>query len=503
VTDAVLDAVVVGAGPNGLAAAVALAREGHSVRVLEGEDTPGGGTRTQELTQPGFLHDVCSAIHPMGVLSPFLRELPLERHGLVWKFPEASVAHPLADGSAVVLERSLAATGETLGPDAGVWRRLLEPFLREPEALLRDLLAPLRFPSRPLAMARFGALAWLPATRLARIAFRGERARALFAGCAAHSLLPLEKCFTSALGLVFAITGHLVNWPCARGGSRSITDALASLLRSLGGEIETGRRVRVWADLPPSRVVLFDTSPDQLAGVAAERFPARYRRRLLRYRFGPGAFKLDWALAGPIPWKATECARASTVHVGGSLEEIAASERAAWQRQPAERPFLLVCQQSSFDSTRAPEGHHTGYAYCHVPHGCEVDMTQRIEAQIERFAPGFRDLVLARHVLTPADFARHDPNFVGGAITGGAADWRQLFTRPVARLDPYSTPDPRTFLCSASTPPGGGVHGMCGYWAAQSALRRLRGDSAISAPPETARSGTSTRATPDSQPISS
>jgi phytoene dehydrogenase-like protein len=467
------DAIVVGAGPNGLAAAVALARAGVSVRVLEAHPEIGGGTRTAELTLPGFRHDVCSAVHPMGILSPFFRELPLEAHGLRWIRPPASVAHPMEDGDAVMLYRSLERTCAELGRDGAAWRRLVGPLLDAPHALLADILAPLRIPDRPLAMLRFGLRAVFSANRLARLVFREERARALFAGLAGHSILPLSQPLTAALGLVFAVTAHAEDWPVAEGGSHAISRALAGVLASLGGEVETGRRVERLADLPPARVVLFDTSPDQLARIAGDSLPAGYRRRLLRYRYGPGVFKLDWALDGSIPWRDPRCREASTVHVGGTLEEIAASERDMWRGRHAERPYLIVCQQSEFDASRAPAGRHTGYAYCHVPHGSTLDRTEAIEAQVERFAPGFRDRILARHAIGPAWLAAYDANFVGGAITGGAADAFQLFTRPVARLDPYATPNPRLFLCSASTPPGGGVHGMCGFWAARSALRRL------------------------------
>jgi len=474
-SDSVLDAVVIGSGPNGLAAAIELARSGASVAVLEAADEPGGGTRSAELTEPGFLHDVCSAVHPMGILSPFFRQLPLERHGLVWIRPEASVAHPMSDGPAVMLYRSLARTQERLGRDARAWARLVEPFLESPHALLEDALAPLRVPAHPLLLLRFGLRGALSANRLARLAFRDAPARALFAGCAGHSIQALSAPFTAALGLLFAITGHVEDWPVAQGGSRAIARSLLSYLESLGGRVETGRRVERLGDLPPARAVLFDTSPDQLSRIAGDALPAGYRRRLARYRYGPGVFKLDWALDGPIPWRDPSCLEASTVHVGGTLEEIAESEADMARGRHSERPYLIVCQQSQFDRSRAPDGRHTGYAYCHVPSGSTVDMTNAIEAQIERFAPGFRDRIRSRHRIDPAWLERHNPNYRGGAITGGAADVLQLWTRPVTRLDPYATPNPRLFLCSASTPPGGGVHGQCGYWAARSALRSLGG----------------------------
>jgi len=467
------EAVVIGSGPNGLAAAIALARAGVSVLVVEAHQEPGGGTRSAELTLPGFVHDVCSAVHPMGVLSPYLRTLPLAEHGLVWRHPRASVAHPLDDGPAVMLVRSLERTCEGLGRDGRAWARLVGPFLADPHALLADAMAPLRMPAHPVLFARFGLRAAWSANRLARLCFREERARALFAGCAAHSVLPLTQPLTSAMGVMFALTAHVVDWPVAEGGSRAIWRALVSYLESLGGRVETGRRIERLAELPDARVVLFDTSPDQLARIAGDALPSGYRRRLARYRYGPGAFKLDWALGGPIPWRDPACREASTVHVGGTLAEICASERDTYRGRHSDRPFLIVCQQSEVDPTRAPAGRHTGYAYCHVPHGSSVDMTDAIERQIERFAPGFKGRILARHATSPADFERYNPNYRGGAITGGVADALQLWNRPVTRLDPYSTPNPRLFICSAATPPGGGMHGMCGYWAARSALARL------------------------------
>jgi len=466
------DAVVIGSGPNGLAAAVHLAQAGASVLVLEAADQPGGGTRSAELTLPGFVHDVCSAAHPLGILSPWFRRLPLAEHGLTWIRPRASVAHPLDGEPAVLLRRSLDDTSQELAGDARAYRRLVAPFLADPHGLLEDALAPLRFPRHPLLMLRFGLRAIRSAAGLAR-RFDGGRARALLAGCAGHSILPLERALSGAVGLLFLISGHVEDWPVAAGGSGAIARALASLFGSLGGRIETGRHVRSLADLPAARVFLFDTSPAQLADIAGPVLPARYLRRLRRYRYGPGVFKLDWALGGSIPWRDPRCLEASTVHLGGSFDEIAAAEAAVWRGEHPERPFVLLCQQSEFDRSRAPEGKQTGYAYCHVPAGSSQDQTEAIERQIERFAPGFRDRILARRATGPAELERHNPNYSGGAITGGVADLAQLFTRPVARLDPYSTPNRRIFICSASTPPGGGVHGMCGLHAARSAARRL------------------------------
>lgn len=466
------DVVIIGSGPNGLAAAVFLAQAGASVLVLEAADAIGGGTRTAELTLPGFAHDVCAAVHPMGILSPFFRTLPLDAHGLDWIRPRVSVAHPLDDEPAVLLHRSLEKTAAELDLDGPSYRRLLEPFLANPHGLLTDALAPLGIPKHPLLMLRFGLHGIRSAIGLAK-RFHGSRARALLAGCAGHSTLPLDRMLTGALGLMFLLAGHVEEWPVARGGSQAISGALASLFRSLGGRIETGVRVRSLADLPAARLYLFDTSPSQVAAIAGPVLPPRYLRRLGRYNYGPGVFKLDWALDGSIPWKDRRCLEASTVHLGGTLEEIAAGEAAVWRGEHPDRPYVLLCQQSELDPSRAPEGKQTGWAYCHVPSGSTEDLTAIVESQVERFAPGFRDRILARHVTTTADLERNNPNYVGGAITGGVADISQIFTRPVARLNPYTTPNPRILICSASTPPGGGVHGMCGYHAAKTALRRL------------------------------
>jgi phytoene dehydrogenase-like protein len=468
------EAIVVGSGPNGLAAAIALARAGLSVLVLEAADAIGGGMRSAEPTLPGFTHDVCSAVHPLALASPFLRTLPLERHGLEWIRPPAALAHPFADGSAVVLEDSIEATAATLGGDGPRYARLMEPLVRDAAALLADVLAPpLHVPRNPRALARFGPPALLPAATLARVAFRGEKARGLFAGLAAHSMLPLTRSPSAGFGLVLGLLGHAVGWPIARGGSQRIADALVSHLRSLGGEVATGCEVRSLADAGGARLVLLDVAPAGLVAIAGSLLAAGYRRRLRRFRHGPGAFKLDWALDGPIPWRAEACSRAATVHLGGRLEEIAASESAPWRGRAAERPFVVLVQPSLFDPARAPEGAHTAWAYCHVPNGSTVDMTERIERQVERFAPGFRRRIVARSAMGPAELERHDRNYVGGDINGGAGDLRGLLARPVARRSPYTTPLPGVYLCSSSTPPGGGVHGMCGYHAARAALREL------------------------------
>jgi len=469
------DAVVVGAGPNGLAAAITLARAGRSVLVLEARETIGGGARTAELTLPGFRHDVCSAIHPLGVASPFFRTLQLSDFGLKWIYPPAALAHPLDDGTAVLLKTSIEETAAGLGEDGRAYKGLMRPLTARWEAILGEILGPFPFPPRhPFLMARFGLSAIRPAASLARGRFRGTRARAVFAGLAGHSILPLEKVATAAFGLVLGMLAHGVGWPIPAGGSQAIAESLAAVLRSLGGEIQTGFEVRTLDEVPPARAVLCDVTPRQLVRVAGERMPPRYQRQMERFRYGPGVFKVDYALAGPVPWRAPECGAAGTVHIGGTLEEIAAAERAVWREEHPEKPYVLFAQQSLFDSSRAPAGKHTAWAYCHVPNGSTVDMAGRIEAQIERFAPGFKDLVLARHTCNTREMEAYNPNYIGGDINGGAQDLAQLFTRPAARIDPYATPMEGVYLCSSSTPPGGGVHGMCGYHAARSALRWLR-----------------------------
>ncbi len=465
--------MVVGAGPNGLAAAITLATAGMSVRVIEANPTAGGGCRSSELTLPGFVHDTCSTIHGLAAASPYLKTLPLQDLGLELVHPDAPLAHPLEGGSAAILERSLGATAAGLGEGGPSYRRLMQPLVARADRVLRETLRPLRVPRDPSTLTPFGVRALWPANLTARVALRGELARALLGGMSAHSMLPLTAPVSGAFGLVLATVAHAYGWPVVRGGSQRLSDALAQHLRSLGGEVEVGREVRALGDLPQSRLVLLDLTPRQVVGLAAGRLPGRYLRALRKFRYGPGVFKLDWALSGAIPWLAPACARAGTVHLGGTLDQISQSEAEVWRGVPPERPFVILVQATRFDPSRAPDGAHTAWAYCHVPSGCEVDMTGRIEAQVERFAPGFRDLILARHAMGPAAMEAHDANYVGGDINGGVQDLRQLIARPVARYDPYSTPDPRLFLCSSSTPPGGGVHGMCGHLAALSALRRL------------------------------
>ena len=467
------DAVVVGSGPNGLSAAIELARNGRSVTVVEANETIGGGCRSAELTLPGFVHDLCSAFHPMGAASPFFRSLELGSLGLEWIEPPLALAHPLDDGTAIVLSRSLDETARGLGSDGRAWRRLVAQLVQHWPDLATDALGPLiKIPHHPLVLARLGLPGLLSARLLARRAFVTERARALFAGLAAHSMMPLDAPLSASFGLMFAVTTHVASWPIARGGSQRIADALVAKLGSLGGAVMTRTRVRDIRDLDTARAYLFDTTPRQLDRIAGARLSNGYRGRIARFRSGPGVFKLDYALDGPVPWRARDCLRAGTVHLGGTLDEIAESEEDVARGRVPEHPFVLVAQQSLFDRSRAPAGKETLWAYCHVPNGSAVDMTGRIEAQLERFAPGFRDRVLARSAMGPAAIEEHNENYLGGDIGGGESSALQLFGRPVLSFDPYATSARDIFLCSSSTPPGGGVHGMCGYHAARSALRQ-------------------------------
>jgi phytoene dehydrogenase-like protein len=467
------DAVIVGSGPNGLSAAITLARAGLSVLVLEARDSIGGGTRTAELTRPGFKHDICSAIQPLSLASPFFRQLPLSEYGVRWVFPPAEVAHPLDDGPAILVERSVDATAAQLGVDGKAYTRLMKPLVSQWEALIDQFLGPLSLPDKPLLAARLAVPSVLPVSLLARLLFREQAARAVLAGMAGHSMLPMEQLITGGFGIMLSLLAHAVGYPMVEGGSGHLTEAMGAYLVSLGGIIETGCTVRSMKEIPPARLILFDLVPRSFIKIAGDDLPGGYRRALSRFRYGPGVFKMDFALAEPIPWKDPQVSRAATVHLGGRLDEIAQSERMVWRGEQSQRPYIILAQQSSFDPSRAPAGKHTAWAYCHVPHGSTQDKTAAIEGQIERFAPGFRDTVLARHTFTAAEMESYNPNYVGGDINGGLQDLRQFYTRPLPRWSPYSTPLKGVYLCSSSTPPGGGVHGMCGYHAAQAALASL------------------------------
>lgn len=467
------DVVVVGAGPNGLAAAITCAEAGHSVLVLEAKDTIGGGVRTAELTLPGFAHDICSGIHPLAAVSPFFAAAGLERHGLELLHPEVALAHPLDGGRAGVLHRSLDDTVAGLGDDGATWNRHVGWAARRWDALAPSVLGPLlRLPKHPLSLAAFGARAVLPATLFGRL-FGTDEGKALFAGGAAHAFLPLNRPLTTSFGVMILAAAHVAGWPVAKGGSAAIATSMAARLSELGGSIETDRPVATMADIPPSRAVLFDVTPRQLLAICGDELPPTYHRRLGRFRYGPGVFKMDYALSEPVPWTNEHCRRAGSVHVGGTLPEIAAAEAAVAAGRHPERPFVLVGQQSLADPSRAPSGQHTLWTYCHVPNGSDVDMSEAVEAQLERFAPGFREVVLARHVADNRWYEAHNPNLIGGDINGGSFAGLQLAMRPRPGVGPYRTPNPRLYLCSSSTPPGGGVHGMCGLHAANAALQHV------------------------------
>jgi phytoene dehydrogenase-like protein len=462
---------VIGAGPNGLASAIVLAQAGVQVDVLEAESTPGGGVRTLELTLPGFRHDFGSAVYPMGAGSPFFSSLPLHNHGLEWIHSPAALAHPLDDGTAVMLERDLSETVKSLGVDGAPWDKLMRPFVERWKEFAPEILRPVSFMSKhPWLMARFGMVGLRSAEVVAR-RFRSERTRALFAGLAAHSFLSLDEPLSSGLAILMAVPAHAVGWPIPRGGAQSLTNALCGVLSGLGGKVSTSSPVQSLSALSDYDLILCDLTPRQLVKVCGPKLSDNYKRRLERFRYGPGAFKVDYALSAPIPWKAADCLRAASVHLGGSFEEIAASEKAVRNGQHAERPFVLLAQPTLFDSSRAPTGKHTAWAYCHVPNGSELSMLEKLENQIERFAPGFRECILARRVFSPADLESMDANLVGGDVGGGVIDIRQLLFRPTRRH--YATSARDIYMCSASTPPGGGVHGMCGYHAAKMALSRL------------------------------
>ena len=468
------DAIVVGSGPNGLAASITLAKAGYSVVLLEGKETIGGGTRTMELTLPGFMHDVCSAIHPVGAASPVFKSLSLKNHGLEWVHSPAALAHPLDDGTAITLERSISDTAKSLGTDSKSYIKLMNPLVQNWEKLVNDLLGPLQLPKNPIPYMNFGRNALRSVNDLARSHFKGERAQALMSGLGAHSILTLDSSFSASFALMLGSLGHAVGWPLASGGSHKIADALASCLYALGGSIRTDQLIVSLDQLPPSRVVLFDVTPKQFMEITGPNLNEKHTKRLRAHRYGPGVFKVDWALSDPIPWKAGDCARAATVHIGGTFDEIAGSEDAVGKGELPDKPFVILAQQSLFDSTRAPAGKHTAWGYCHVPNGSNFNMTERIESQIERFAPGFRDCVLARNTMSPADLEEYNPNYLGGDIAGGAQNFGQIFAKPaLRRRGPYSTGLKGVYLCSSSTPPGGGVHGMCGYHAALAALRQI------------------------------
>ena len=464
------DAVVVGSGPNGLAAGIRLAQEGLSVLIVEAADEIGGGMRSAELTLPGFTHDICSAIHPLTIASPFFKNLPLEKFGLEFVQPEASLAHPLDDGTAVLLTKSVEETAAGLGADADGYKKLVEILVKHFDVIAPDILAPFRIPSNPFLMAGFGIKGMSSAKSLADTYFTEIRARAIFAGNAAHSMIPLEDIPSAAFGIVLHLAAHSVGWGFPKGGAYKIADALGNYFRSLGGKIETGNRVENIDELPESRTILFDITPRQIIKIAGHRLPATYIKRLETYKYGAGVFKMDWALSEPIPWKASECFKAATVHLGGTFEEIAESERAHGKGKISQKPFVLVAQHTLFDPTRAPEGKHTAWAYCHVPNGSTFDMSEIMETQIERFAPGFKDCILAKSTKSPADLERYNANYIGGDINGGAGILRQIFTRPVTKINPYAMPAEGLYICSSSTPPGGGVHGMCGFHAAKTVL---------------------------------
>jgi len=468
------DAVIVGSGPNGLAAAICLQQQGLSVLIIEGKNEIGGGLRSAELTLPGFIHDICSAIHPLAVGSPFFQQLPLADHGLEYIYPEIAAAHPLDNNTAVVLKQSITETAKLLGEDEETYLKLMQPIVNSWPSIAPDVLGPLHFPKHPLAMAKFGLSALTSATHLAK-QFKTTEAKALLAGMAAHSMQPLSKLTTSVIALVLLANGHLQNWPIPKGGSNKIANALASYFVSIGGKIETGTYIKSLDQLPSAHAVLFDVSPKQLLQIAGHRFSAIYKWQLERYRYGMGVFKIDWALDAPIPFKSEACTKAGTIHIGNSIQEITTAEQQTWDGRNTDNPFVLLAQQSVFDATRAPAGKHTGWAYCHVPNGSTVDMTQAIENQVERFAPGFKDIILAKHTMNPAQMEDYNPNYVGGDINGGVIDINQLFTRPALRWSPYKTSAKGLYLCSASTPPGGGVHGMCGYNAAKKVLKDVFG----------------------------
>ena len=464
------DAIVVGSGPNGFAAAIAMQEQGIRVLVIEGKDTIGGGLRSAELTFPGYTHDICSAIHPLAVASPFFKNLPLDKHGLEYIFPEVAAAHPFDDGTAAFLKKSIGETALSLGEDEQAYSKLLNPLLKNWQELLKDVLAPLHIPHNPLELVKFGLNGLLPAVALAK-RFNTDLAKGLLAGMAAHSMQPLSNISTSAVALVLMAAGHHKGWPIPKGGSAAIANALASYFTSIGGKIETSLMIHSLSQLPSSHAVLFDITPKQLLKIAGHRFSSIYKWQLGRFRYGMGVYKMDWALDEPIPFKNEICRNAGTLHLGNTFEEIVVAEKQTWQGKHPEKPFVLLAQPSVFDSSRAPKGKHTAWAYCHVPNNSTYDMSMAIENQVERFAPGFKDLILSKHTMDSRQIESYNPNYVGGDINGGVIDIGQLFTRPALRYSPYKTSQKGLYICSSSTPPGGGVHGMCGYYAAKKALK--------------------------------
>lgn len=466
------DAVIIGSGPNGLAAGIRLAQEGKSVQIIEGQETLGGGVRTSELILPGHFHDTCSAVHPLAVASPFFRSLPLEKFGLRWVCPPLALAHPLDEGSVACLFPSLEQTASQWGRDGARYAHWIRPWVEEWQVFFRDCLSPLGIlPRRPFLMAKAGYWGVRSAQNLVTTLFSNPLPQALYAGLAAHSFLPLTDAPSAAIGIVLGVAAHAVNWPFPEGGAQALSRALASYFEFLGGKIVTGSPVRDLKELPPSKQLFFDLSPASIVHLAGERLPPHYRRQLERFRYGPGVFKMDWILSGPIPWRNPECAQAGIVHLGGSVEEMILSESSPWTEKTADKPFVLLAQPSLFDPTRAPEGRHIVWAYCHVPRNSTFDMSNAIENQIERFAPGFRSRIVAKKISTPYDLEKSNPNYFGGDISGGIANLRQMFFRPALKWNPYSIPVPGWYICSASTPPGAGVHGMCGFHAAESALK--------------------------------
>lgn len=465
------DAVIIGSGPNGLSAAIRLSQEGLRVLVIEAKDSIGGGTRTMELTEPGFLHDVCSAVHPTAAGSPFLTTLDLDKYGLEFIHPEVAYAHPLEDGEAGIAYQDLVRTAEGLGVDKEAYIKLYKEFVDHWDYLSQDIFGTLRIPKHPLLMAKFGWYGMFSAKLLSNSLFKTEKARALFTGCAAHSIVPLTRAFTASFGIVLGTSAHSVGWPVAKGGSASITDAMAKLFKTLGGEIQTGVEVKTLSDLPSSKIILFDLTPHQIARIAENKLPKSYLNKLRNYKYGPGTFKMDWALSEAVPWKNEEARKAGTLHLGGTFREIARSEQAVWDGEHPDDPYVLVSQPSVCDPSRAPEGKHTLWAYCHVPNGSEQDMSRIIEDQIERYAPGFKDTIISKHTMHSMEMEKYNFNYIGGDINGGAQTVTQLFGRPILKWDPYKTPADGLYICSSSTPPGGGVHGMSGYHAAQSVLK--------------------------------